>query len=96
MLCNQSNEEKINVCIKCGNNDILINNCGYSSFNAGSGTCKKCENKVVASNGSRDDDNWIIKEWNFKNPTKEEEIVFLEDQIKKMKNKIKEVKKRDW
>ena len=39
---------KITPCRKCGNTDIIIHNCGYSTFNVGYSKCKKCgfENKV--------------------------------------------------
>ena len=87
---------EVNVCVKCGSDDILIANCGYSSFNAGSGKCKKCGNEVVANNGPWDDDNWIISEWNYKNPTKEVEIQRLEQEIEKLKNQIEETKQRRW
>ena len=95
MTCKKSND-KINKCVKCGSDDIQIRNCGYSSFNAGSGKCQNCGNKVVANNGSWSKDDWIIKEWNYQNPGRKEEIRRLEGKITKLKEKIKEVKAREW
>jgi len=89
-------KKKINVCIKCGNDDIVIRNCGYSSFNTGSGLCSQCKNKVVANNGSWSDDEWIISEWNYRNPTKEVEIQRLEAQIEGLQEKIEKAKQRKW
>lgn len=87
---------KINVCVKCGSDDILITNCGYSSFNAGSGKCNKCGNKVLPRNGPWDNDDWIVSEWNYRNPTKEVEILRLEKQIEELRDKIEETKQREW
>ncbi len=35
--------KKVNNCKKCGNKDVKINNCGYSTFNDGSAKCEKCK-----------------------------------------------------
>jgi hypothetical protein len=88
--------KKINVCIKCGSDDIKIGNCGYSSFNAGSGKCNQCKNKVIAHNGSWSEDNWIIEEWNCNNPTKEQEIEQIECQIESLQKQIEKAKQRKW
>ena len=89
-------KKNINVCIKCGSDDIVIRNCRYSSFNSGSGMCKKCGNKVISQNGPWNNDDWIISGWNFNNPTKEEEIKGLEAKIKTLKKQIKVAKQRKW
>lgn len=89
-------KKKIHVCVKCGSEDILIRNCGYSSFNSGSGKCQKCGNEAIASNGSWDNDDWIVRNWNHRNPTKEEEISNLSLRIDTLKKKIKEVLERKW
>ena len=89
-------QKKINVCIKCGNDDITIRNCGYSSFNSGSGVCTQCGHKVIASNGSWSENDWIIDEWNYQNPTKEVEIQRLEKQIQGLQKKIEQAKQREW
>ena len=88
--------KQINVCVKCGSDDISINNCGYSSFNAGSGKCNNCGNEVIANNGSWSDNDWIIDEWNYNNPTKEQEINILESKIQKLQKKIAKAKQRKW
>jgi len=88
--------KKINVCVKCGSNDIKISNCGYSSFNAGSGKCNKCGNKRIANNGSWSNDDWIIAEWNDSNPTKEQEIDRLEFQIQTLQRQIEDARQREW
>ena len=86
----------INRCIKCGSEDIEISNCGYSSFNCGTGKCNSCGNKVPSTNGSWSNNDWIIREWNDRNPLKDEELRRLEEKLKKTKEKIKEVKARKW
>ncbi len=88
--------KKINVCIECGCDDIAIKNCGYSSFNAGSGKCNQCKNRVIAHNGSWSENDWIIEEWNSNNPTKEQEIKYLESKIQKLKEKIELARQREW
>jgi hypothetical protein len=61
---------KIKPCIKCGNKDIKIYNCGYSTFNVSWGECS-CGHKVEIKNCNWDiTDNEIIKRWNKgNNPT---------------------------
>ena len=89
-------DKPVNRCIKCGSTSIKISNCGYSSFNCGSGKCNDCGREVASKNGSWSDNNWIIDEWNYLNPLKDEELRRLEEKIKKTKEKIKAVKARKW
>lgn len=91
--CPRRKKKAINACYKCGEKDVKIRNCGYSSFNVGSGECPSCGFKVNASNGDWDNDDWIINEWNFRNPTKEQEIERLEKQVNTLQEKIKKLKK---
>lgn len=89
-------QKKINVCITCGSDNITINNCGYSSFNVGSGECKQCGNTTTSNNGSWDNSDWIIEGWNYSNPTKKQEIEQLEFKIKKFQEQIEKAKQRKW
>ena len=47
-------KKKVHVasCMKCGSTDILLSDCGYSSFNYGGGKCKKCGHEVSTQVGS--------------------------------------------
>ena len=86
---------KILPCVKCGSDDIEINDCGYSSFNVAWGKCKNCTHEVKISPCS-----WSIKKseiakhWNKENnPTilrkrYEKQIIELNKKIKALpKNK---------
>ncbi len=93
--------KKTRPCVKCGNKDIKIWDCGYSSFNVGGAKCK-CGNKIrldICDCFPRED---IIKSWNNRNPIPEKYIAKIEKEIIKMKsiilNKRKEIKelKKLW
>lgn len=60
-------EIEISPCIKCGNDDIRIYNCGYSSFNCAGGECKKCGHKVETHADWTATDEKLIKAWNREN-----------------------------
>lgn len=57
-------------CIKCGSNNIVFNDYGYTSFNVAFGKCKDCKNEVILSPYLWDDKKIkIINEWNkFNDP----------------------------
>lgn len=56
-------------CIKCGNEDIEIYNCGYSSFNCAGGKCKKCGHKIETGADWNAKDSKLIEAWNRGNNT---------------------------
>jgi len=83
----------INPCMKCGNKDIEIYDCGYSSFNAGHAKCKKCGNGVNANNLSCiGADHELVSLWNKSNLSRQQQIKFLEKQIAQMTDSLEEAK----
>lgn len=44
----QSREVYVAPCIKCGSNDIKIDDLGYTTFNKGGGTCQSCKHEVFS------------------------------------------------
>jgi len=75
---------KINRCIECGNSDIEIFECGYSSSyssNPGGGRCNKCGNKVTKYVDMNTPKEKLIEIWN-------------EGQKPKDKHKLKEERKK--
>ena len=76
-------------CIKCGNDDIEIYNCGYNSFNRAGGRCNKCENKVETYKDRNVEDGALIEAWNTRNnPT-----LAIERLTKELKQKQEGVRK---
>ena len=43
-------------CVNCGGTDVKVSDCGYSSFNVGSVTCKTCGYEVKANGMSTTED----------------------------------------
>jgi len=88
-------EKKIKVldCVKCGNEHIEINDCGYSSFNVAWGKCTNCNHEVKISPCS-----WniskaaIAKVWNKANNPKILKSDY-EAQIKVLEQKIADLPK---
>lgn len=85
-------KEKIEVlpCVKCGNEDIEINDCGYSSFNVAYGKCKKCKHEVKFGCGCFIDKKTIVENWNNANNPEilktdyESQIIELRKKIDKL------------
>jgi hypothetical protein len=64
---NEKVEIHLNPCIKCGSTDILLWDCGYSSFNPGGGKCLGCGRKVKAILGCMVTDEDLSRVWNRDN-----------------------------
>lgn len=78
---------KIFPCVECGNDDIDIYNCGYSSFNCAGGKCKKCGNQATYDNCSWDvPQSTLVKVWNNANNPKKLKAIY-EKQIKALQKK---------
>lgn len=59
---------KVLPCIKCGCDDIDIDDCGYSSFNVAWGKCKKCKHEILINPCAWDMKKTdIINAWNNAN-----------------------------
>lgn len=54
-------------CLECGNTDIMLSDCNYSSFNKGGGKCKKCGHEVSASVGTFPTMDELAAIWNASN-----------------------------
>ena len=55
-------------CVKCGSEDVTIDDCGYSSFNVGGGKCKSCGHSVTSSIASCfPTKKELARIWNFSN-----------------------------
>jgi len=83
-----TNKVKINPCKKCGSINVKFRDYGYSSFNCGTAKCE-CGFKLDFGNlscfGAVE---YIQKQWNIINSEK-----FIESEILKLKEKIKELNK---
>lgn len=83
-------EIKILPCVKCGSNDVELDNCGYSSFDVAWGKCLKCGNEVKISPCSFPTKRMIAEKWNKAN-----DPVILkseyEKQIAELQKKISEL-----
>lgn len=85
---------KLRPCIKCGEKeDILVWDCGYSSFNVGGVRCGSCINETELNCGCSPK-NDLIKQWNSANPTPKRRIQILDKEIESFKNKIKTIRKK--
>jgi hypothetical protein len=89
-------KNSINCCKDCGSIDIKIQDCGYTTFNCGQVECRKCKNDIQIQLGPDENHKTLIKAWNKKNPTKEQEVKLLEKSISEITEKIKKVKARKW
>ncbi len=93
--------EKIEPCFDCGSPDINIWDCGYSSFNIGGGTCKKCGRKISGSVGWNDFKKDSLELWNNANglvhllSVKIDELSKLHLAIQSIKDKIEVRKLKD-
>lgn len=86
-------EKKIKLlpCVKCGNEDIEIDDCGYSSFNVAWGKCKQCNNEIKISPCGCDISKAVIaKTWNKANNPKILKADY-EAQILVLRQKINEL-----
>lgn len=81
-------------CIKCGGHDIIIGDCGYSSFNIAYGKCqnKECKHEVTFNCGVNISEKEIVEVWN-----RENDINLLiekkQNEIQKIKEEISEFKR---
>lgn len=80
-------------CIKCGSDNIIIGDCGYSSFNVAYGKCKNCcKNDISFQCDWNINKKEIIQHWNSKNDinlvikSKEKFIKELQKEISKLKS----------
>ena len=82
-------------CIECGCDELIFNNCGYTTFNVGSVKCKNCENKVeikYLDTNATDAD--MVSFWNEKNDVNiliselEEHIDECNEKLKFYKSKL--------
>ena len=87
-------EYTIYSCIKCGSDDIVIYNCGYSSQNCAGGKCKKCGNKVETGRDWNEKDSVLIEIWN-KNNNPSIAIENLLKQKNEILLQIKELRKKE-
>ena len=85
--------KNVNPCLKCGKKGILAEHCG---FTAGEARCsnKKCNNKVqVKVCNSEDPYESIRNAWNEANPIFTKKIEDINDQIRKLQNEKRRLKK---
>lgn len=54
-------------CLECGSADILLSDCGYSSFNVGGGKCKSCGHEVTKTVGTFPTMEGLASIWNTAN-----------------------------
>ena len=54
-------------CLKCGNKEIALSDCNYSSFNKGGGDCKRCKHQIYATCGCLPTNDELAKIWNSQN-----------------------------
>lgn len=79
-------------CIKCGSDNIIIGDCGFSSFNVAYGKCQSCKNEISFPCVWNINKQEIIKHWNSKNDinlvikSKEKFIKELKKEISKLKS----------
>ena len=55
---------KIKPCKKCGSTNILLWDCGYSSFNPGGGECLACGFRIEGEAGCSPGQDDLIAIWN--------------------------------
>ena len=54
-------------CLECGNTDIRLTDCNYSSFNHGGGECTKCKRHSFAAVGISPSMDDLARIWNAEN-----------------------------
>lgn len=85
-------EIEVSNCLKCGGEDIVISDSGYSSFNIGGGHCNACGHDVTASVGCLPSKSEMVYIWNKGNDidaliaVQEEKIAKAEEEIIKLKD----------
>ncbi len=84
---------KIEPCKECGNKDIELYDCGYSSFNCYGGKCKSCGYKSgTTTGGCSPTKNEQIRLWNCGQKLTETEI--LEGKLKAERAKTRILRKQ--
>lgn len=63
----RSQEVYVAPCIKCGSNDISIDDDNQTTFNSGGGTCRACNNKAYAACEWAPAKKFLINTWNKAN-----------------------------
>jgi len=89
---------QVSACLKCGGENIVISDSGYSSFNIGGGHCNDCGHSVTSGVGCLPTKSELVSIWNKGNDIQilieeqeeiiaeaEEEIIKLRDLEKKRK-----------
>lgn len=82
----------VSPCLKCGSEEVILFDCGYSSFNVGGGKCNSCGNKTSVSVGASVDKQTLANIWNNKNDintlikANEKEIFRLHEEINHLKH----------
>jgi len=85
---------KYNPCKVCCSMEISAGDSGYNTFNPGEIKCI-CGNTVrVGDCETLDPLPLLVEAWNIRNPSPEEEIIILENKIKKYESYSKEAKER--
>jgi len=85
---------KVNPCLGCGNQEIFIWDCGYSTFNPGGACCVKCRRDVELNicdplKPKKD----LLREWNKHNPNIKLHLQNLDKSIKSLNGEKKRLKK---
>lgn len=62
--CKAEEENNIEPCLVCKGTNILLRDCGYTTFNYGIGECKDCGRKVSAGCDSDPSKERLTKIWN--------------------------------
>ncbi len=90
---------KVSSCLKCGSEDIIISDSGYSSFNIGGGHCNDCGHEITGGVGCLPKKSDLVSIWNKGNDIQlliaeqEEVIAEAEDKIIKLKDLERKRKK---
>lgn len=90
---------KVSSCVKCGSEDIIISDSGYSSFNIGGGHCNDCGHEITGGVGCLPTESDLVSIWNKGNDIQlliaeqEEIIAEAEDKIIKLKDLERKRKK---
>ncbi len=90
---------KVSSCLKCGSEDIIISDSGYSSFNIGGGHCNDCGHEITGGVGCLPTKSELVSIWNKGNDIQlliaeqEEIIAEAEDKIIKLKDLERKRKK---